>query len=112
MRSILVLAAAAMLSLGAHAQAPQSGQDHAAHHPDGGAASAVAGKKAPRKAPGKSKAAAPSASGASGAMGMGMGGDMPQMHDQMHKPGGMHDQMHGKDGQMMGGMPAASAASK
>lgn len=112
MRSILVLAAAAMLSLGAHAQAPQTGQDHAAHHPDGGAASAVAGKKAPRKAPGKSKAAAPSASAASGAMGMGKGGDMPQMHDQMHKPGGMHDQMHGKDGPMMGGMPAASAASK
>jgi hypothetical protein len=37
---------------------------------------------------------------------------MQPMHDEMHKPGGMHDQMHGKDGQMMNGMPAASAASR
>ncbi|MBW8755995.1 MAG: hypothetical protein JF586_00150 [Burkholderiales bacterium] len=107
MRSILILAAAAMVSLGAHAQAQQSEQDHASHHPDGGA-SAAAGRKAPTKSPAKSKATARAASSASGAMGMGMGGDMQQMH----KPGGMHDQMHGKDGQMMGGMPAASAASK
>ena len=115
MRSILVLAAAAMFSLGAYAQGAQSEQDHAAHHPEGASAPAPTLKKAPAKAKAaKPRAAAPVASSASGAMGMGMGmgGDMKQMHDQMHKPGGMHDQMHGKDGQMTGGMPAASAASK
>jgi len=115
MRSILVLAAAAMFTLGAYAQNPQSEQDHAAHHPEGASAPAPTLKKAPAKAKAaKPRAAAPAVSSASGAMGMGMGmgGDMKQMHDQMHKPGGMHDQMHGKDGQMTGGMPAASAASK
>lgn len=50
---------------------------------------------------------------------MGMAGskdNMKDMHDQMHKPGGMHDQMHGKDAKKMGGQtpptPPSSAGSK
>ncbi len=128
MRSMLVFVAAAAVSLGALAQAKQAEQDHAAHHPEGASAPASAPKKAPAKpkaAAAKPRAAAPAASSASGAMGksagmgmgMGMGGNMQQMHDAKHKPGGMHDQMHGKraeamQGGPMKGMPAASAASK
>jgi hypothetical protein len=111
MRSIVVLAAAAMISLGAYAQGPQSGQDHAARHPGGGAtsaAAAAAAEKTPTKGPAKPNAAAPAPSSASG----GMSGDTRHMHDQMHEPGGMHERMHAKDGQVMGGMPAASAASR
>ncbi|HET9642101.1 MAG TPA: hypothetical protein VFP68_01770 [Burkholderiaceae bacterium] len=114
MRSVLVLAAAAMVSVGAYAQATQSEQDHVAHHPEATSAPASAAKKAPTKARASApnpQAAASGAWPASSAMGMG-GGNMQQMHDEMHKPGGMHDQMHGKDGQMMNGMPASPAASK
>lgn len=116
MRSIVLFAAAAVLATGVVAQTEQ---DHAAHHPDG--APAVAAKKAPAKAKTattpKAKAAAPAASGGTGMGMMGGGKDnMKDMHDQMHKPGGMHDQMHGKDGKMMGGQmpatPPAPAASK
>ncbi len=117
MRSIILFAAAVGLAAGAFAQTEQ---DHAAHHPDGPSAPAAAVKKAPAKAQaatkGKAKTAVPAASGG---MGMGTGGgmdNMKEMHDQMHKPGGMHDQMHGRDAKMMGGgmtgTPPASATSK
>lgn len=113
MRTVFTLMVAAVLAASSSLAMAQSDQDHAAHHPEGASAPAAV-KKAPAKAPtAKPKAAAPTASAASGGMGMGMGGaDMKKMHDEKHKPGGMHDQMHGKDGQMMSGMPAASAASK
>lgn len=113
MRTVITLMAATVLAAFASLALAQSDQDHAAHHPEG-ASAAGAVKKAPAKAPtAKPKAAATAASAASSGMGMGMGGaDMKKMHDEKHKPGGMHDRMHGKDGQMMGGMPAASAASK
>jgi hypothetical protein len=117
MRTVFTLMVATVLAASASLALAQSDQDHAAHHPEG--ASAASGvKKAPvasKPRAAKPKAAAPAASAASGGMGkrMGMSGvDMKQMHDEKHKPGGMHDQMHGKDGQMMGAMPAASAASK
>lgn len=122
MRSILALAACTVVYLGAYAQAAQSDQDHAVHHPDAASAPAYAPKQAPAKTKDtttKPKAAA--ASPASAGVGRGTaGGDMQKMHDEMHKPGGMHDQMHGKESAMMqggamgamGGMPAASAAGK
>ena len=97
MRTVLTLMAAAALVASTSLVMAQSVQDHAAHHADGASAPASAPKKAPSKAKAaaaKPKAAVP-ASSASGAMGMGMGsGDnMQQMHDEMHKPGGMHDQL-------------------
>ena len=114
MRTVPTLTAAALLAASATFALAQSDQEHAAHHPDGASAPASAVKKAPAKTTAaKPKVAAPATSSASGAMGMGMGGaNMQQMHDQMHKPGGMHDQMHGKGSETMSGMPAASAASK
>lgn len=113
MRTAIHLIATAVLAASASLATAQSEKDHAAHHPEG-ASGPVAGKKAPAKAPAsKPRVAAPATSAASGGMGMGMGGaHMKKVHDEKHKPGGMHDQMHGKDGQMMGGMSAASAASK
>ena len=107
MRTVITLMAAAALAVCASLALAQSDQDHAAHHPDGASAPAAPAKKAPVTKP---KVVAP-ASAASGGMGMG-GANMKQMHDEKHKPGGMHDQMRGKDGQMMSGMSAASAASR
>ena len=114
MRTVVTLMAAAALAASAPLALAQSDQDHAAHHPEGASAPASAVKKAPaapKARTAKPMAANPAASAASGGMGMG-GANMKQMHDEKHKPGGMHDQMHGKDGRMMSGMPAASAASK
>ena len=107
MRTVITMTAAVVLAACASLAFAQSEQDHAAHHPDAASAAASSVKRAPAKA--KAKAAAPSASAGMGMMGK--GGDMKQMHDDMHKPGGMHDRMHGKDAKKMGGMPAASAAS-
>lgn len=116
MRSIILFAAAAVLATGVVAQTEQ---DHAAHHPDGDSAPAAAAKEAPTKTKAattaKAKTAAPAAS--AGTVGRAGGMDnMKEMHDQMHKPGGMHDQMHGKDRKMMGGkmpaVPPAPAAGK
>lgn len=110
MRTVITFVAAAVLTASASLAQAQSDQEHAAHHPEGASAPAAVAKKSAAKAPtAKPKAAAPAASAASGGMG---GANMKQMHDDKHKPGGMHDRMHGKDGQMMSGMPAASAASK
>lgn len=117
MRSFILLAAAAALTTGALAQTEQ---DHATHHPDGASAPAAASKEAPAKAnaatSAKGKTSTPAASAGTG---MGMAGskdNMKDMHDQMHKPGGMHDQMHGKDAKKMGGQtpptPPSSAGSK
>ncbi|NKI92246.1 hypothetical protein [Rhizobacter sp. SG703] len=107
-RTVLTLMAAAVLAASTTFALAQSGQEHAAHHPEG-ASAPVSGKAVATKP----KAAAPAASAASGGMGMGMAGaHTKQMHDEMHKPGGMHDRMHGKDGSTMGAMPAASAASR
>lgn len=112
MRTVITLMAAALLAASGALALGQSDQDHAAHHPRSASAPAAAMKKAPAEVPAsRPKVAAAGASAASGGMGMG-GADMKKMHDEMHKPGGMHDQMHGKDGQMMGVTPAASAASK
>ena len=118
MRSFILLAAAAALTTGALAQTKQ---DHATHHPDGASAPAAAAKEAPTKAnaatTAKGKTRAPAGSAGTG-MGMASGKDnMKDMHDQMHKPGGMHDQMHGKDAKTMGGQlppptPPSSAGSK
>lgn len=121
MRILSTLALLAALSTAAPAQLPGSDQDHATHHPDGASAAASAPKKAPTKAKttaAKPKPARAEAASASAARGMGMGGsNMQQMHDEMHKAGGLHDQMHGKDGKMMqsgaaSGVPAPSSASK
>lgn len=115
MRTVLTLMTAAVLAACATFAVAQSDKDHAAHHPEGASAPLSAAKKpaaATKATAAKPQATTPAASAASGAQ-MGMGGaDMKQMHDDMHKPGGMHDQKHGKDGKMMGAMPAASAASK
>jgi hypothetical protein len=117
MRPVLVFAASALLSIGAHAQAAAPAEDHVAHHPDGASAPASAPKKSaskPKSAAAKPKTPPPAASAASAAMGMGA---KQKMHDEMHNPGGMHEQKHGKGGTMMQGgamkgMPAASAASQ
>ena len=122
MRCVLVLAAAAVVSLGAHAQAQPSEQDHAAHHPE--AASAPASAPAlpapvkPKDAVPRAKAAPTANAPASSAGSMAMGRDMTSMHDAMHAPGGMHEQMHGKEGAAampgapMKGTPATPAASR
>jgi hypothetical protein len=109
MPTAITLVAAAVLVVCAAPALAQSAQDHAAHHPEGASSPVAAAKKPAVKTPAsKPKAAMPSTSAASAVMG---GANKKPMHDEMHKPGGMHDQMH-KGGQMMGGMPAASAASR
>ena len=114
MRPFLGSTAVAALAVSASFALAQSEQDHASHHPDA-ASAASSPKKAPSKVKSKTKTVAPAASSGMGT-GMGMnGGDMKQMHDDMHKPGGTHyqrqDKMSGKNAQMMGAMPAAPAAS-
>ena len=117
MRSIILFAFTAVF---AGNVLSQTEQDHAAHHPDGSSAATAAVKKNSAKAHSetttKKKKAAPSTSAG---VGMGTKGDMANMkdmHNQMHKPGGMHNQMHDKDAKMMDGQmsakPPASAASK
>jgi hypothetical protein len=116
MRTVFALMTAAVLAACVSFAVAQSDKDHAAHHPEGASAPLPGAKKpaAAIKAPAaKPQAASPAASAASSVKRMGMGGaDMKQMRDDMHKPGGMHDRKHGKDGKMMGAMPAASAASR
>ena len=105
MRTPLVLALAALLSLPSQAQPPRDQPEHAAHHPGGASA--------PGKAPAKRPAARPKAAAAASAPASGAG--MRPMHGEVPKPGGMHEAMHGQGGAMqrgpMAGMPPAPAAS-
>lgn len=82
MRPLLLLAAATLIGLGAHAQTPTN-QDHQAHHPDGAGASAPTPRTTPpstRKAPPRPATAAsvPSPS---------------QMRETMQSMQDMHDKM-------------------
>ena len=108
MRSIIVFAAATLIATGVLAQAEP---DHDTHHPGSSTPPAVnKGAKAKPATSAKAKTGTPAASAGPGMSG-GMG-NRKDMHEQMHKPGGMHDQMHGKDAKMMGGhMPAKPPAS-
>lgn len=110
MRSIIVFAAATLIATGVSAQAEP---DHDTHHPGSSSSPAVAAKKGAKAKPASSAKAKTGTSAASAGPGMAGGmGNMKDMHEQMHKPGGVHDQMHGKDAKMMGGqMPGKPPAS-
>lgn len=125
MRSIIVLAAAAMFAVGAFAQATQSDQDHAAHHPAGDAAAAPATKGAAKPS---TKVAPKPAGPASTPSSMQMDAMMKSMKDMHNKMMAaktpeerqtlMDEHMKtmkesmGLMGQMKGGQPAMGMSSK
>ena len=125
MRSIIVLAAAATFAGGVFAQAAQSDQDHAAHHPAGASAAAPATKGAAKPSTKVAPKPAGTASAPSSMQMDTMMKSMKDMHDKMmaaktpeerqalmdEHMKTMKDRM-GMMGQMKGGQPAMAMRGK